>query len=126
MTQSDFDFVGRLVENRFADAPVRLRVLALLPGWYSILLAGAVLAGAAVLLSYQPPAAAAGAEYKPPQRPLRVDPPHIATDKAVGRASYPRDFKLFDLNLVPLREQLFSVANSNRSTVIVLPNADGQ
>ena len=48
MTQSDFDFVGQMVENRFAEAPVRLRALALLPGWYSILLAGAVLACAAI------------------------------------------------------------------------------
>jgi hypothetical protein len=48
MTQSDFDFVGQLVENRFAEVPSRLRALTLLPGWYSILLAGAVLAGAAI------------------------------------------------------------------------------
>ena len=48
MTQSDFDFVSQLVENRLAEAPSRLRALTLLPGWYSILLAGAVLAGAAI------------------------------------------------------------------------------
>src|SRR5262249_60494126 len=27
--------------------------------------------------------AAGESEYKPPQRPLRVDPPHISTDKSV-------------------------------------------
>jgi hypothetical protein len=48
MTQSDFDFVDQLVENTFAATPVRVRALALLPSWYSILLAGAVLAGAAI------------------------------------------------------------------------------
>ena len=48
MTQSDFDFVDRLIEDLFRVAPARLRVTALLPGWYSILLAGAVLAGAAI------------------------------------------------------------------------------
>src|SRR5262245_50113047 len=49
----------------------------------AVVLGVAVLAGAAVLLACQPAAATADSEYKPPQRPLRVDPPHIATDKAV-------------------------------------------
>ena len=51
----------------------------------------------------------------------------IPTDKAVARASYPREFRLFNLNIQPLRQQLFSVVgNNSRSTVIVLPNANGQ
>jgi hypothetical protein len=52
----------------------------------------------------------------------------IATDKAVARQTFPKEFKLFDLNIEPLRQQLFSVvgdANRGRSTVITLPNAAG-
>src|SRR3712207_3191123 len=50
----------------------------------------------------------------------------IIPHKAVARASYPREFRLFKLNTDLLRQQLFSVIdNSSRSTVIVLPNADG-
>ena len=41
-----------------------------------------LLVGAAVLLTGQPPAAAAP-EDRPPQRPLRVDPPHVSTDRTV-------------------------------------------
>jgi reprolysin-like metallo-peptidase family M12B/dockerin type I repeat protein len=51
----------------------------------------------------------------------------IPADKAVARLSYPKDFKLYNLNIEPLRQQLFSVVgNTSRSTVIVLPNANGQ
>src|SRR4051812_7757206 len=51
----------------------------------------------------------------------------IPTDKAVARSSYPKEFKLYNLNIEPLRQQLFSVVgNTSRSTVIVLPNANGQ
>jgi hypothetical protein len=53
----------------------------------------------------------------------------IPTDKAVARPSYPKEFNLFNLNTEPLRQQLFSIvgnAPSPRSTVIVLPNVDGQ
>jgi hypothetical protein len=51
----------------------------------------------------------------------------IPTDKAVTRRSYPKEFKLYNLNIAPLRQQLFSIVdNTSRSTVIVLPNADGQ
>ncbi len=52
----------------------------------------------------------------------------ILTDKAVARLSYPKDYKLFNLNAGSLRQQLFSIVNkasSNSSTVISLPNADG-
>ncbi len=51
----------------------------------------------------------------------------IPTDKAVARASYPKEFKLYNLNIEPLRQQLFSIVNdTSRSAVIVLPNANGQ
>lgn len=51
----------------------------------------------------------------------------IATDKAVARVSYPKEFKLFNLNLAALRQQLFSVAGQSlqHSTLISLPNAAG-
>jgi hypothetical protein len=50
----------------------------------------------------------------------------IVTDKAVERQSFPIDFKLFDLNIDPLREQLVSVVDHRGgSTVIQLPNANG-
>ena len=51
----------------------------------------------------------------------------IPTDKAVARLSYPKEFKLFNLNAAPFRQQLFSVVDkqSRQSTVITLPNAAG-
>src|SRR5688572_1078206 len=52
----------------------------------------------------------------------------IVTDKAVARQSFPAEFKLFDLDIDPLRQQLFSIVDSNarqNSTVISLPNAAG-
>ena len=54
---------------------------------------------------------------------------NIPTDKAVARLSFPTEFKLFNLDIEPSRQQLFSIVDSNvppRSTVIVLPNANGQ
>jgi hypothetical protein len=50
------------------------------------------------------------------------------THKAVARQSFPRDFKLFELNVQSLRQQLFAVVNnqSRHSTIISIPNADGQ
>lgn len=53
---------------------------------------------------------------------------YIATDKAVARQSFPKEFKLFNLNIEPLRQQLFSIVDDRarqQSTVISLPNADG-
>lgn len=53
---------------------------------------------------------------------------NITTDKAVARLAYPKAFKLFNLNVESLRQALFSVAGSNltkHSTIITLPNADG-
>ena len=53
----------------------------------------------------------------------------IVTDKAVARQSFPKEFKLYSLNIEPLRQQLFSIVGDNKarqpSTVISLPNADG-
>ncbi|MBL0181561.1 MAG: T9SS type A sorting domain-containing protein [Chitinophagaceae bacterium] len=51
----------------------------------------------------------------------------IVTDKAVSRLSFPKEFKLFNLNTEPLRQALFSIVDKSakRSTVISLPNADG-
>jgi hypothetical protein len=53
---------------------------------------------------------------------------YIATDKAVARQSFPKEFRLFNLNIEPLRQQLSSIVDDNArqpSTVISLPNADG-
>ncbi len=52
----------------------------------------------------------------------------IPTAKGVARQSFPTEFKLFNLNIEPLRQQLFSIVDGNplqQSTVISLPNADG-
>ncbi|HEX2682356.1 MAG TPA: zinc-dependent metalloprotease family protein, partial [Ferruginibacter sp.] len=52
----------------------------------------------------------------------------IATDKAVARLSYPKSFKLFNLNTAALRQELFSIVGATatrHSTIITLPNADG-
>jgi hypothetical protein len=52
----------------------------------------------------------------------------ISTDKGVARLSFPKEFKLFNLNTASLRQQLFSIVDKNslnHSTVISLPNANG-
>ena len=51
----------------------------------------------------------------------------MATDKAVARLSYPKEYKLFNLNIAPLRQVLFSVVDkqAKSSTIIILPNATG-
>ena len=52
----------------------------------------------------------------------------IAKDKAAARQSYPQEFKLFNLNAPPFRQELFAIVGSNRSknsTIISIPNADG-
>ena len=51
MTQSDYDFVDQLVQNRFPEPPVRLRPVSVLASWYSILIAGALVAGAVIGLA---------------------------------------------------------------------------
>ena len=56
------------------------------------------------------------------------NPENLSKDKAVSRQSFPQEFKLFSLNIEPLKQQLFSIVNSRShldSTVILLPNADG-
>lgn len=53
----------------------------------------------------------------------------ITTDRAVSRTSFPQQFKLFDLNADPFRNELFSVTGNNatrHTTIISLPNAEGQ
>ena len=52
----------------------------------------------------------------------------IITDKAVARLSFPKEFKLFNLNSTALRQEVFSIVGNNNakhSTVISLPNANG-
>ncbi|MEO6391967.1 MAG: reprolysin-like metallopeptidase, partial [Pyrinomonadaceae bacterium] len=58
----------------------------------------------------------------------RADPSSMLKDKGVARTSFPTEFKLFDLRIDTLREQLFSIVGSDarqHSTVISLPNANG-
>src|SRR6188768_925971 len=53
---------------------------------------------------------------------------NIPTDKAVERLTYPKEFRLFNLNLEPLRQELLSVVDrsSKRLSVITLPNTNGE
>src|SRR5688572_18400384 len=57
-----------------------------------------------------------------------TDAARIITDKAVARLAFPADFKLFDLNFTPFRNEVFRTAGNTsvHSTIISLPNADGQ
>ena len=53
----------------------------------------------------------------------------IITDKAVARDNFPKQFKLYDLNINSLRQELFTLADNQKgkhATIISLPNADGQ
>ncbi|CAN5578112.1 zinc-dependent metalloprotease family protein [soil metagenome] len=55
-------------------------------------------------------------------------PANLKTNKAVGRLSFPKEFKLFNVNATAFKQELFTVAGKNASkhtTVISLPNADG-
>lgn len=51
----------------------------------------------------------------------------IPTDKAVSRLTYPKEFRLFNLDAAPLRQVLFSIVDkqSKKSSIITLPNAAG-
>ncbi len=51
----------------------------------------------------------------------------IATDKAVARTGFPKDYKLFSLTIGSLKQQLFATVGnaSKHSAVITLPNAEG-
>ncbi|MBC9931996.1 reprolysin-like metallopeptidase [Chitinophaga qingshengii] len=57
-----------------------------------------------------------------------TDAARITTDKAVARLAFPATFKLFDLNLAPLRSEVFKTVDNKQAhaTIISLPNADGQ
>lgn len=49
-------------------------------------------------------------------------------DKGVARQSFPKEFKLFNLNNQAIKKELFTVvdnSNSKHATIISLPNADG-
>lgn len=53
----------------------------------------------------------------------------IVTHKSVARQSFPTDFKLYDISIAPLRQQLFSIVGpnaNNRSVIISLPNVQGK
>lgn len=57
-----------------------------------------------------------------------VSADRIVNDKGVARLSFPKEFKLYDLNLESLRQQLFAVVDNRssiHSTIISLPNAEG-
>lgn len=51
----------------------------------------------------------------------------IITDRAVARLSYPKEFRLFNLNADALRQELMTIVDgkSKHSTIITLPNAEG-
>jgi hypothetical protein len=51
----------------------------------------------------------------------------IAPDKAVGRASYPKEFKLFNLDVAAFQQAVLSIAGNKKkaTATISLPNADG-
>lgn len=53
----------------------------------------------------------------------------IITDKSVARDNFPKQFKLYDLNINSLRQELFTLVENQKgkhTTIISLPNADGQ
>jgi hypothetical protein len=54
-----------------------------------------------------------------------TDAARIVTDKAIARLAFPKDFKLFDLNVTPLRNEVFK-AVGNHAIIISLPGADGE
>jgi hypothetical protein len=51
----------------------------------------------------------------------------IIKDKSVERVTFPKSFKLFDLDLATLRQDLFTVVDNSaaHSVIISLPNVDG-
>jgi subtilisin-like proprotein convertase family protein len=52
----------------------------------------------------------------------------IIKDKAIARENFPKEFKLFNLDIVAMRQLLFSTTVnrlSNKTTIITLPNVDG-
>ena len=59
--------------------------------------------------------------------PYKGGTDRIITAKGVARASFPKKFNLYDLNIDPLRQVLFSneALVSKRAVVITLPNVKG-
>ena len=52
----------------------------------------------------------------------------IITHKSVERASFTKNFKVFDVDITPLKQELLTIVDkrsNKRSTTITLPNADG-
>lgn len=58
----------------------------------------------------------------------KKSPGDIKTDKAVARLSFPKEFKLFALNIEELRNELFTITDNRlrHKTVITIPNVSGQ
>jgi hypothetical protein len=52
----------------------------------------------------------------------------ITKERAVSRLSFPTEFKLFDVNIAPLQQELYKVVGNaqSHSAVISMPNAEGQ
>jgi hypothetical protein len=56
-----------------------------------------------------------------------ADASKITKDKGATRQSFPTQFKLYNLDLNTIQQQLFAVVGTTqRSTIIEVPNADGQ
>lgn len=57
----------------------------------------------------------------------RTNGSNITTSKAVARLAFPREFKLYDVNEAPIRQQLLSIAGRTTATttILSLPNANG-
>ena len=49
------------------------------------------------------------------------NPSTITTDKAVARLTYPKAFKLFNLNIEPLKQELFSIVGNKPSKFSAVP-----
>lgn len=60
---------------------------------------------------------------------LHPGAPPAEKHKSVARISFPAVFQLFDLELGPMQRELLSIVGANtinRSTILSIPNADGQ
>ncbi|MEW5677522.1 reprolysin-like metallopeptidase [Flavobacterium enshiense] len=51
---------------------------------------------------------------------------NIEVSKSAKRDNFPKEFKLYDLNLQQIKQTLFSVNGKSGSVIITLPNAEGQ
>lgn len=55
-------------------------------------------------------------------------PTSINKEKSIARENFPKEFKLFNLDIVAMRQLLFSTTSnrlSSKTTIITLPNVDG-